>query len=188
VAFLVGDVIGPGGGSELIGNLAARIAGRAVQQTHGAQSAGHVLAEVNHELLGLGLEDPPLLAMLVGLLNLETGDLALARAGLPAPVYLSAAQAVETWPIPGPFLCTADTGYVTRLARLRPGDRLVIGTDGIRRDGNPDPAGTDRLLEVVANHCNRTGQSFVDAVARELLAEVTHEEDFTILGIEMTRA
>jgi hypothetical protein len=64
----------------------------------------------------------------------------------------------------------------------------VIGTDGIRRDANPDPAGTDRLLEVAASHRDRTGQSFVDAVARDLLAEVTHEEDFTILGIEMAGA
>ena len=185
VAFLVGDVIGPGAASELIGNLATRIASRSVQRVVATQSAGDVLAEVNRELLGLGLADPPLVAMLVGILNPKTGELGLARGGLPAPVYLDAAGMAEAWPVPGPFLGTTETVYATRSARLRPGDKLTIGTDGIRTDGDPGPFGDDRLLEAAVRYRELTNQSFVDAVARDLLADVTHEDDFTLLTVEM---
>lgn len=185
LAFLVGDVLGPGAACELIGNFAARIAIRSAQ--HAPRSAGEMLAEVNRELLGLGLEDPPLVAMLLGILDPATGELALARAGLPAPVYLPASGVAEAWPVPGPFLCTSNTAYSTRSASLQPGDKLVIGTDGIHPEGRPNPSGDDRLLESAGRHRWMTGQPFVDAVARDLLAEVAHEDDFTLLVVEMTR-
>ena len=62
---------------------------------------------------------------------------------------------------------------------------MLIGTDGTRPDGDPGPAGTDRLLEAAAKHRAASGPAFVDAVARELLQHVRHADDFTLLGVEM---
>lgn len=183
IAIVVGDVIGPGAAGDLIGHLASRIAGRYLS----ASSAGEALAKVNRELLALGLEDLPLVAMLIGILNTASGELGLARAGLPPPVFLPAAGALERWPIPGPFLGTGDAAYATQPAKLRAGDRLLIGTDGIRPDGNPEPGGGDLLLDHAERNRELTGQSFGDAVARDLLADVRHEDDFTLLVVEMRR-
>jgi sigma-B regulation protein RsbU (phosphoserine phosphatase) len=183
IAIVVGDVIGPGPAGDLIGHLASRIADRYLA----ASSAGEALAGVNRELLALGLDDLPLVAMLIGILNTANGELGLARAGLPAPVLLPADGGLERWPIPGPFLGTGNTAYATQRARLRAGDRLLIGTDGIRPDGNLEPGGGDQLLECAERNRELTGQLFVDAVARDLLGDVRHEDDFTLLVVEMAR-
>jgi phosphoserine phosphatase RsbU/P len=182
IALVVGDVLGPGAAGGLIGHLVARIAGRLASQP--ASSAGSVLAGVNRELLTLGLDDLPLVAMLIGIIDYSTGQLELARAGLPAPLHLPCTGALERWPIPGPFLGTGDTAFATHRAILRPGDRIVIGTDGIRPDGSPEPTGPDPLLECAERHRKRSGQSFTDAVASDLLAGVQHEDDFTLLVLE----
>jgi serine phosphatase RsbU (regulator of sigma subunit) len=180
VGFFLTDVIGSGTAAGLLGVFAAQSA--AVRT---AAPPGEALEEVNRELIALALDDRPLVAMLAGVLNARTGELALARAGVPAPVYIPATGKPEVWTVPGPFLGTADTTYPTRAAVLRPGDKLVIGTDGIRPDGEPNPARDDRLLEVASRHRERSGELFAGAVARDLLAAVRHEDDFTLLVVEM---
>jgi len=144
-----------------------------------------VLVGVNRELIGLGLDDPPLVAMLVGTVDARDGAVAIARAGLPAPAFVPAAGEVQSWAVPGPFLGTADTGYQPRHGTLAPGDKLLLGSDGTRPDGDSIPGGPDRLLEAAGRHRGLTGQAFVDAVARDLLPHVRHPDDFTLLAIEM---
>jgi hypothetical protein len=62
----------------------------------------------------------------------------------------------------------------------------VIGTDGIRPEGNPAPRNEDELLEAISRHQSKSGQGFVDAIASDLLAKVRHSDDFTLLSVEMT--
>jgi len=183
VAFLVGDVIGPGAASELLGHFTARMAHRlAVEQN----TAGDILADVNRELLGLGLDDLPLVGLVLGIFA-PTGDLSLARAGMPEPVYLPSEGAPEAWGLPGPFLCTAESAYSTRSAVLAPGDRLLIGSDGIRASDEGEPAGNQRLVELADRHRQLAGQPFIDAIARDLLSIVRHDDDFTLMVMEVVR-
>jgi serine phosphatase RsbU (regulator of sigma subunit) len=187
VGFYVADVIGPGAGS-LLGVFVGQSVGMKGITRGGYRVVppGEVLAAANRELIALGLEERPLVGMLAGTLDGGTGELAVARAGLPAPVYVPADGEPEVWAIPGPFLGTAETTYPARAATLRPGDKLVVATDGTRPEGNPGPDGDDRsLLEAVARHRGLGGQAFVDAVARDLLTGVRHEDDVTLLCVEM---
>jgi phosphoserine phosphatase RsbU/P len=179
VGFFLADAIGSGTSVGLLGMFAAQAAALRMTAT-----PGEMLAEVNRELLRLDLEDRPMVAMLAGVIEGGTGKLVLARAGLPAPVFIPAQGEPETWAIPGPFLGTADTTYPTRCATLRSGDKLVIGSDGIRPDGEPNPGGDDRLLAAVTRHRERSGQAFADVVAADLLTQVVHEEDFTLMVVE----
>lgn len=188
VGFFVGELIGSGAST-------GGLLGVFVQQSAVLKEiAGHsyhivspeeVLAGVNRQLVALDADDLPLVAMLSGVLNAKTGALTLARAGLPPPVYLPANGPAAVWAVPGPFLGTADTTYQPLTGVLKPGDRLLIGTDGTRPDGDPGPGATDRLLEAAAKYHGVTGPAFVDAVARDLLQHVRHADDFTLLGIEM---
>lgn len=190
VGFYVADVIGREAGS-LLGMFVGQ---SVVMKETGANGyrivpPGEVLAGVNRELIELGLDDRPLVAMLAGALNGDTGTLAIARAGMPAPVYLPAEGEPEVWPLPGPFLGTAETSYPARTSVLRPGDKLIIATDGTRPDGRPGPEGDDHLLlQAITRHRGLPGQAFVDAVTRDLLAAVRHEEDFTLMMVEMAQA
>ncbi len=188
VGFFVGDVIGTG-------TAAGGLLGTFVQQSVVMKEiTGHsyrvvppdeVLSTVNQQLADLGADELPLVAMLSCVLNTRTGTLILARAGLPAPVHVPANGEPTLWAIPGPFLGTADTTYQLLSNTLKPGDRLLIGTDGTRPDGDPSSGRTDRLLDAAAKHRAITGPAFVDTVARDLLQSVRHADDFTLLGVEI---
>jgi serine phosphatase RsbU (regulator of sigma subunit) len=191
IGFYVGDVVGASAAS-------AHLLGVIIQQSVAMKEIAElsyrivppneVLAAVNRELLSLGAEELPLVAMLAGVVNAKTGALTVARAGLPAAVHVPAAGAPTVWAVPGPFLGAADATYQSLSGTLAPGDRLLIGTDGTRPDGDPGPAGTDRLLGAATKHQTANGSEFVDAVARELLQHVRHADDFTLLCVEMAAA
>jgi len=188
VGFFVGDVIGTGAAA---GGLLGVFVQQAIAmkeiagQSYRLVPPDEVLTAVNRQLLGLTAEELPLVALLVGILNAQTGSLTIARAGLPAAVHVPARGNPGMWAVPGPFLGTADTTYQSLSGTLNPGDRLLIGTDGTRPDGDPGPASTDRILEAASHHRDQKGSAFVDAVARELLQHVRHADDFTLVGIEM---
>jgi phosphoserine phosphatase RsbU/P len=188
VGFFLGDVVGSGGAGSLTGLFAAQSVGMnmPIGSDHRIVSPGEILSRVNRELLGLGLEESPLVAMLVGMLHATTGELSLARAGMPNPLYVPSKGTPQTLAIPGPFLGTSDASYPTINKVVQPGDRLLIGTDGIRPHGGPVPDEKDELLEIVSRHRSTSGQGFVDAIASDLLARVRHTDDFTLLCLEMS--
>lgn len=185
VGFLVGDVTGQAAGG-LLGTFVQQAV--TFEETTGDQyrlvPPDEVLAGVNRELLALGLEDPPLVGMLVGIVDARDGLVTFARAGIPAPVYLPVAGEPQAWAEPAPFLGTAEATFSVHRGVLVAGDRLVIGTDGIRPDANPG-AGADPLGEAVACHRERHGQEFIDAVANDLLPHIRHQDDVTLLALEM---
>jgi serine phosphatase RsbU (regulator of sigma subunit) len=189
VGFFVGDVAGSGASGHLLGVLIQQwvVMKEIGELSYRIIPPDEVLTAVNRHLLALGTDDLPLAAMLVGVLNAKTGAIALARAGLPAAVHVPATDNPNVWNLPGPFLGTADTTYQSLSGMLAPGDRLLIGTDGTRPDGDPGPSSTDRLLEAAAKHRTVGGPGFIDAVARELLQSVRHADDFTLLCVEMRR-
>lgn len=188
VGFFVADVIGHGTAA---GSLLGVFVRQSANWKHIAGTRyrlippDEILAAVNRDLLGLGLEDPPLVAMLAGTLNVRAGTLTVARAGLPSPVFLPAAGEARAWAVPGPFLGTAETTYQLHSAVFAPGDKLIVGTDGTRAGGEPAGQGPEELMTSAARHRRLTGQAFVDAVARDLLPLVRHPDDFTLLAVDM---
>jgi len=182
VVFLVGDVIGPSTAGGLLGKFLAESVFDAARLNANA-TAGALLGEANLALLRLKLEDSPLVAFLVGVLDAKTDKLEFARAGLPAPVFVPANAAPETWAVPGPFLGVSETTYLSRTTTLNPGDKFLVGTDGTRPDGTPGPGDDTRMLAAATQFRKLFGQRFVDAVATELLAQVQHDDDFTLLSL-----
>ncbi len=188
VAFLIGDVVS----SPVVSRCGVSVL---VQQTVRSQlladrrspivPPADILTAVNQQLLAVGGDDPPLVAMLVGILNTHRGELALARAGLPPPVFVPRQGPLELWNSPGPFLGTAAVSCESLTKTLQPGDRLLIGTHGTRPDGDPCPATDQPLGQAASRHRDATGAAFVDAVVRELLPCLRHADDMTILMVEI---
>lgn len=187
VGFFVGEVLGTAAAGGLLGVFVQQsvVMKEITGPGYRLLPPDEVLAGVNRRLLDLSADDPPLVALLAGSLNARTGALTLARAGLPPPVHVPAGGPPAVWAVPGPFLGTASATYQPLSGTLGPGDRLLIGTDGTRPDGDPGPGPADRLLEAAAKHRAATGPGFVDAVGHELLQHVRHADDFTLLGLEM---
>lgn len=132
-----------------------------------------VLLDVNRELLGLGLEDPPLAALAIGQVNARDGSFTLARAGLPAPIVIPAVGEPTSFPVSGPYLGMADTVYTPLRGSLSPGDKLLLTGECARRE---------QFLSAATRHRHLCGQDFTETLAADLLP--ISEGDLTLLTIE----
>ena len=184
VGFFIGNVIDSGSAGNALGIFLAHLTTTALLEHGGGASPGEVLTEVNRRLLALGLDERPLAALLLGTLQVESGELKLTRAGLPAPILLPGSGELQRLAIPGPFLGTGETTYSTVCATMRAGDKFVAGTDGTRIAGAPAPDDDRSLHESLARHRSLTGQSLVDAAAHDLVARIRHTDDLTLLCVE----
>lgn len=172
LAFLVGDVPGRGGAAgSLLGLLALRAA---VPLDDFDPDPAATLARVNRDLLALGLDDPPLVALLAGVADVRTGTVTIARAGLPAPVWVPADGEVVAWSAPGPFLGAAAVAFTPLSRAVAPGDRLVVATDGA--------GGPEALAAAARRHRHLPGPAFAAAVAADLLPAAAGE-DVTLLAV-----
>ena len=133
LGFIVGDVSGKGVPASLFmattRTLARSIALR-MDDGPGAviTAANRELAQENAEFL--------FVTLLFGVLDVESGELALVNAGHEGPWRLGADGAVTQITCPpeagGPPLCVLeDHVYHAQQDRLRPGDTLCLSTDGI---------------------------------------------------------
>jgi phosphoserine phosphatase RsbU/P len=145
---------------------------------------GEVLDRLNRELLNLSLPEPPFVTMLYARLNCRDGSLAFARAAHPHPLYLPADGIPAYWHAAGTLLGVFESEFPVQEKQLRPGDKLVLFSDGV----HPPTAGPgslhDPLVESAKLHRGLPVMAFVDSVARDLLEESRHPEDFTLLAVE----
>ena len=144
-----------------------------------------VLERLNRELVALGMPEPPFVTMMYMQLNCRDGSLAFARAAHPHPLYVPADGDPEYWHAPGTLLGVFEADYPLQTKQLRPGDKVVLYTDGVFPPGEGGPGGShDRLLESARRHRDLPLQPFVDQLARDILEQSTHPDDLTLLGVE----
>jgi PAS domain S-box-containing protein len=116
------------------------------------QRPDEILRLVNRIELTLLGEDVPMTTCCVAVLDLERLRLTFSLAGHFAPLVRTASgpRAVPTLAPGLPLGVHADSSYLTAEVPLRPGDRLVMFTDGlIERRGESLEAGVRRLVEVL---------------------------------------
>jgi phosphoserine phosphatase RsbU/P len=147
---------------------------------------GEVLDRLNRELLNLTLPEPAFVTMLYAQLNCRDGGLTFARAAHPHPLHVPAATEPKYWHAAGTLLGVFESEFPAQEKRLESGDKLVLFSDGVHPPSASPGSMDDPLVEAARRHRNLGVQPFVDAVARDLLAESRHTEDFTLLAVEMT--
>jgi phosphoserine phosphatase RsbU/P len=90
------------------------------------------LGRLNVALLEQGLSHSNFCTAVYGILDVETLEVRLARAGHPAPLLLRADDRVEPLGPDGALLgIFPDETFASGSVRLAPGDRLVVYTDGV---------------------------------------------------------
>src|SRR5262249_54854328 len=108
------------------------------------------------------------------------------RAGHPYPLYVPAAGALEFWYQEGLLLGIVDAAFPAKTYPLKPGDKVLLYSDGIDSatfDGQAP--GAPSLQACAERHRGLPGQAFVDRLARDLFGAAEHPDDLTLLALEL---
>ncbi len=145
-----------------------------------------VLQRLNRDLIEQNLSDQPFITMAYLLMNSTTGTLQMARSGHPYPLYIPHDGKPELWKVEGTLLGVFDTSYQQRERQLRPGDKILLYTDGI--DGaafKENTKGVPSLMACAEENHQKPIDDLVKTVAEELLDKEKPGDDSTLLGLEM---
>ncbi len=123
------------------------------------------------------------LTAILGRLDLRTGSCALLNAGHVPPLLVRDGDARDV-PLPGnlPLGMFPRSGYRAGEVQLRPGDRLVVLTDGMRERKAADLDLPARLSEMTALHPREAVRSLADAVLE--VAGPALADDATLLILD----
>ncbi len=155
VGFYVADAMGHGVPASLLTIFVKK--GVRAKEVFGQQyrlvPPDEVLARLNKDLIDQHLSESPFITMVYGLFNHKEGVMSIARAGHPYPLYIPAGGEPHLWRQEGLLLGVVDAQFPAQAHTLKPGDKLLVYTDGIDNatfDGNPP--GTDSLVACAARH------------------------------------
>ena len=146
LGFSVADVTGKGVPAALFMAMSKALTSAALSRM---QVGPAEMAEaVNLELLKDNTEAMSV-TMLLGVLNLKTGDIDIACAGHEDPLQLDSDGNVTRVSLEGgPPFCIAEFTYPPERLKLKPGETLVLVSDGVTEAQNASNAlfGRDRIL------------------------------------------
>jgi len=146
LGFAIGDVTGKGVPAALFMAMSKALTSAALSRMQADPAT--MASAINAELLKDNSEAMSV-AMLLGILDLNTGVVRMACAGNEDPLVIAADGSVTRVRLEGgPPFCVADLPYPLETLTLKPGDTLLLITDGVTEAQNAQGAlfGRDRLL------------------------------------------
>jgi len=176
VALSIADVVGKGiPAALLMSNLQAAVRAFASETTEPAA----LCQQVNRILCG-NIAEGRFISFVYCMVDTEQRTLTYANAGHYPPILLRRDGTVERLATGGPVLgIFGDAVYEQRQVAIRPGDRVVLFTDGItdvREAGSDENAadyadlGEDRLTAIAREHRSCTAPILLDRVAAAVSA------------------
>jgi serine phosphatase RsbU (regulator of sigma subunit) len=196
VGIFICDVMGHGVRAALV---TAMLRALVEELSHQKLAPEELLMQINRDLAGILKHTGTMMyatgAYLVA--DLARGRLSCANAGHPSPLHLRAYDG-EVEPITpsgkrGPAMgLFHDARYPSEVRPLRPGDFLVLFTDGLFEvDGpNGELYSHERLLAAVRQRANLNREQLLTEVlgeVKQFSVTQTFEDDVCLLGIEVTR-
>ena len=188
VGFYIADVMGHGVPASLLTIFLKKavkpkeISGREYRLLPPDQ----VLAHLNQEMIAQQLAENPFITMIYGLFDRRNCVLTFARAGHPYPLHVPRHGEPELWKIHGTLLGVFETQFTVQTQQLRPGDKVLLYTDGL--DGTTDGMqnrGTENLVQLATRHRALPVAAFVEQLSRELFENTDQPDDFTMLGLQI---
>jgi len=181
VGLYLADVMAHGGTAALL-TLFLRLVLRPTDD--GREAPEQVLQRVNAALLELALPETPFVGLIHARVNVCTGTLRFARAGLPAPLYLPRDGAAAWWPVAGSLLGVFATEFSPHTRQLRPGDKVIFLSDGLCPAGENGAVDTQQLLAAAAELRGRPITELVAQLGQQLSGQSDPADDVTLLGLE----
>ncbi|HEX9940780.1 MAG TPA: SpoIIE family protein phosphatase [Thermoanaerobaculia bacterium] len=187
VGLAVADVAGKGMAASLImASAKARLSLLAADR-----SAGETLSELNRALAA-ELSPREFVALAFARYDPAGGTLALANAGLPDPYLIRQGELPRPLAVPGPRLplgVRREVPYEELRLALRPGDRLLMLTDGLAEAPRPggEPLGYAALADLLAvDGAGASPLAWLDGLLERVKAATgpALEDDWTALVLE----
>jgi serine phosphatase RsbU (regulator of sigma subunit) len=152
------------------------------------------LGRLNRDLIEQNLSQAAFATALYGIIDTQTLEVTLARAGHPPPYILRANGALEEVPCDGPLLgIFPDEPFDCVRVTLAPGDRMLIYTDGIEvafcddADGDA-PMDSQRWRRELLARKHLPAESLLSDFADRLDAErgsLAPKDDLTVIVVEV---
>jgi sigma-B regulation protein RsbU (phosphoserine phosphatase) len=155
LGFMIGDVNGTGVSAALYAAIT-----RTLLRATALQGIAPAACLQRLESALAGQQDASMSPTLFyGVLDTRTGDLEFASNGHPAPYYHSANGGAKPLHIPA----KQHTSHLTGTIRMKPGDGLLLYTDGVTEANNATSEwfGDDRIKEHVNLHASGTSEQMV---------------------------
>jgi serine phosphatase RsbU (regulator of sigma subunit) len=186
--FYVADAMGHGVPASLLTIFVKK--GVRAKEIFGTQyrlvPPGEVLQRLNRDLIEQALSEAPFITMAYVLLNFADNTLSFARSGHPYPLYLPHDGPPQLWQLEGTLLGVFDASYPVRTEQLRPGDKLLLYSDGVDAARFESKlAGSPSLMACAEQHQGLPIDELVAHVARDLFRLTKQNDDLTLLGLEM---
>ncbi|HEY1428145.1 MAG TPA: PP2C family protein-serine/threonine phosphatase [Candidatus Tumulicola sp.] len=153
------------------------------------EDPGALLAEFNETFERTVRNQDLFVSMLVGMLDTETFAFRYASAGHD-PAFVRNGATVRQLDVTGPLLGIMQTDFETRSIALRPGDTLVLATDGLTeaRDRKGEMLGSEGAMAAIQNG-PPGAQALADALAAHVAARAANRlsDDLAILVVEVRK-
>ncbi len=184
IAFVVGDVTGKGVPAALFMALSKALTKSVVLR--GIPSLADAASILNEELMRDNSESMNV-TMIVGIMDLATGELMLMSAGHEHPLLVRADGSVTTHELDGgPPFCIVDFPYPDEPMKLAPGETLVLISDGVSEalNAKSELFGHARLLAALEGKTSATAmiESLRDAV-RAFENGIDATDDLTVMAV-----
>ena len=147
-----------------------------------------IMGRVNDELRESN-EALMFVTVFCGILNIRTGDFQYSNAGHNPPLLIRNGQPPEFLKIPKGFILGVEEfEYVTQSITLKPGDQVLLYTDGVNEAMNVEKKlyGDKRMMETVASAPKDTPRALVETLMRSVHTYAEGEpqsDDVTILSM-----
>jgi phosphoserine phosphatase RsbU/P len=187
LAVAVGDVAGKALPAALYGSFAIGLLRE--YAAHGELRPAQVLEDMNCKLLHVRV-DRRFLAMIFAMVDSADWSLTLSSSGLPYPYLVREGQAEPILMAGLPLGLLPERTYQDVRVELRPGDVVVICSDGVEesRNGNDEDFGGERVQEVLkglaAGTASEIAEGLLDA-CRRYSGRAGAGDDRTVLVIKV---
>jgi adenylate cyclase len=184
IGFAIADVTGKGVPAALFMAMSKALTSAALSRMQAdpatmADAINKELLKDNTEAMGVTL--------LLGLLDLKTGEVSMVCAGHEDPILLSGDNATRVRLEGGPPLCATELAYPLESLTLKPGEVLVLVTDGVTEAQNSrnELFGSKRLLADGALKAG-TATEIIDGIrdhVRNFEGEAEATDDLTVMAV-----
>jgi sigma-B regulation protein RsbU (phosphoserine phosphatase) len=195
------DVSGHGTAAALLSvtasHLLARVASPLTGPGRSAPRAGAVLippsevaGHLSKHFSGMVAVEQPF-TLLYGILSLDSGEFRFVSAGHPGPIHLPRDGLPAQLEVTGIPIGVGTCNYEEQAVNLRPGDRLVLYTDGVTGTRNADGEhfGSRRLLTTLEQTLQSPLDKGLDALIESIegwRGDTPRHDDISILLVERT--